>query len=53
MWERELLLQRQIELQSGGPAEESAPLMALQTQRHIEAGFEGRSELQRRMVLFF
>jgi hypothetical protein len=39
------MLQLQIELQSAGRAEESAPLMALQIQRHIEAGFEGRSEL--------
>jgi hypothetical protein len=45
MCERELMLQLQIELQSGGHAEEPAPPMALQIQRHIEAGFEGRSEL--------
>ena len=38
------MLQLQMELQSGGDAEEPAPLMALQIQRHIEAGFEGRSE---------
>jgi hypothetical protein len=37
------MLQLQIALQSGGRAEEPAP--ALQVQRHIEAGFEGRSEL--------
>lgn len=45
MCERELVLQLQIVLQSGGHAEEPAPLMAIQIQRHIEAGFEGRSEL--------
>jgi hypothetical protein len=39
------MLQLQIELQSGGRAEEPAPLMTLKIQRHIEAGFEGRSEL--------
>jgi hypothetical protein len=39
------MLQLQIALQSGGRAEEPAPAMALQVQRHIEAGFEGRSEL--------
>jgi hypothetical protein len=37
--ERELMLQLQIALQSGGRAEEPAPVMALQVQRHIEAGF--------------
>jgi hypothetical protein len=39
------MLQLQVELQSGGHAEEPAPLMELQIPRHIEAGFEGRGGL--------